>query len=103
MTEDLIYIYLGIITFFLNFVIAVIASEKGRSGFLWFVISVFFSPFVTMFLLLLVGDTKDKRREKFIEEEEFKTEYSNRNKKHDVIKQLNFNGKTINDLYSNSK
>lgn len=108
MPEELIYIYLGIITFFLNFVIAIIASDKGRNGVLWFVFSVFITPYVAMFLMLLIGETKEKRREKFFEQEEFKIEYANNNmkqdlKKENVIKQINPSGKTINDLYSNNK
>ncbi|MBP1673383.1 MAG: hypothetical protein H6Q25_1198 [Bacteroidetes bacterium] len=103
MLDDLVFIYLGIISFFLSFIIAIIASDKGRSGFLWFIISVFLSPLFTMLLLLLVGETREKRKEIIFEEEEFRMEYSSINKKQEVIKPLNPNGKTLNDLYSNSK
>lgn len=93
-------VYFGILSFFLNFVVSIIAINKGRNGFLWFIFSVFITPYIALFLLLLFGETRDKRREKIFEEEEFKSEYANKNRKQEIVKQLNPNAKTLNDLYS---
>ena len=48
------------------------AKKRGRSGFGWFVLSLLFSPLLSIILLALLGDTDEKRRQKVIEEEKLR-------------------------------
>ena len=59
------------LAYFLMFplLIAKAAKNKGRSGFLWFVFSLFISPLLAILLLLVLGDTDARRREKAVEAE----------------------------------
>lgn len=46
--------------FFLSFVVAYLAKEKGRSGFGFFVLSIIFSPLMGSLLAILAGENKQK-------------------------------------------
>lgn len=54
---------------FFPLLIAKAAKNKGRSGFLWFFFSLFISPLLAILLLLVLGDTDARRREKAYEAE----------------------------------
>ena len=61
-----------IIAFYIgmSFVIASMARKRGRDVFGWVFLSLFISPFLTMILLLCLGETEEKWKEK-LEEEAF--------------------------------
>ena len=64
-------IVLAIVAYVLAFplLIATAAKKRGRSGFLWFVFSLVVSPILAILILLALGDTDEKRREKLMYEE----------------------------------
>ena len=64
-------IALVVIAYFLLFpiLVAKAARNRGRSGTLWFLLSLLISPILTVLLLLAMGDTDAKRREKWQKEE----------------------------------
>ena len=37
--------------------VAILADNRGRSGFMWFILSIFISPFFAGILVLLLGNT----------------------------------------------
>lgn len=57
--------------------VAVIAGNKGRSGFLWFLLSILINPFFAILILIALGDTDEKRRQKVIEDEKTRQEILN--------------------------
>lgn len=60
-----------ILAYFLAFplLIAKAAKNRGRSGTLWFFLSILFSPLLVILLLIAMGDTDAKRKEKWKHEE----------------------------------
>lgn len=54
------------------------ANKRGRSRLGWFVFTLFFSPFLAMLFLALLGETDERRRERIIEEEEFRNQTLNK-------------------------
>ena len=49
--------------------VAVIANKQGRSGFFWFFLSILLNPFFSIIILIALGDTDEKRKQKVIEDE----------------------------------
>lgn len=80
------------------------ASKRGRSGFGWFIFCLFFSPFLAMLLLAVLGETDKKRRERIIEEEKLRNQYREpavKNSTHEIKDWLHANpGKSLNDYYN---
>ena len=64
-------IVLLVLLYFLIFplLIAKAARKRGRSGFFWFLVALFISPLLAILILILLGDTDSKRREKIVSEE----------------------------------
>lgn len=60
---------------FVSFVIVEMASQRGRSGLSWFLLSIIFSPFLCMLFLYFLGETDDKREEWIITAEQIKMRY----------------------------
>ena len=56
---------------------ASMAKKRGRSGFGWFVCSLFLSPIIGIFIVACLGDTEEKRRERIYEEEEIRRQIRN--------------------------
>jgi len=85
------------------FIIAEIASKKGRSTTLWILYSLIVSPLLSIFFLHVLGETDEKREGRIIEEEKLKNLYRNpisQNPENKLEKWLIENpGKTINDYY----
>ena len=50
-------------------VLATIANKRGRSTLPWFLLSFLLSPVFVILLLLVMGETDEKRRERIEEEE----------------------------------
>ncbi len=48
------------------------AKNRGRNGLGWFIFSVFFSPLLGFIVLLCLGDTEERRKEKIIEDEKLR-------------------------------
>ena len=72
---EIIYLFIFLITIILTFVTASMARKKGRSGFGWFIIACFISPYITMIFLACLGDTEEMRKKKIMEEEELRRKY----------------------------
>ena len=53
------------------------ANKRGRSGFGWFIFSVIFSPLLGFIVLLCLGETEEKRRERIIEDEKLRQSLRN--------------------------
>lgn len=53
------------------------ANKRGRAAWFWFLFSLIFSPFLSMLFLFFLGETKNKRRERIIEEEKIRNSYRN--------------------------
>jgi len=47
----------------LSFIMIFLAKSKGRSGFAWFFISLLISPLIAVIILLVIGDSDDKKFE----------------------------------------
>ena len=77
---EVIGVLFFLFTVIFTFVTASLASKKGRSGFGWFIIACFISPYLSMILLACLGDTDKKRREKLLEDEEFRQKIRDKNK-----------------------
>jgi len=45
------------------------ATNKGRAAVGWTFLSLFITPFVSLFALHILGETKEKREERIVEEE----------------------------------
>ncbi|MBO7477168.1 MAG: hypothetical protein J6U04_04450 [Salinivirgaceae bacterium] len=73
---EIIYLFIFLITIVLTFVTASMARKKGRSGFGWFIIACFISPYITMIVLACLGDTEENRKKKIMEEEELRRKYA---------------------------
>ena len=61
---EIVYLFIFVITIVLTFVTASMARKKGRSGFGWFIIACFISPYITMIVLACLGDTEEMRKKK---------------------------------------
>lgn len=85
------------------------ATKRGRSGLGWFIFCMFFSPFLAMLFLAVLGETDEKRKERIIEEEELRNRYRNpvtsnteRNSESGLELWFKENpGKSVNDYYHN--
>lgn len=51
------------------------AQKRGRNYFAWLIISLVFSPIIAVILVLLLGETDERRIQKIIEEEEIRKAY----------------------------
>jgi len=94
-----------VILVILSIVIPVkMAKKRGRSGFGWFVFCLFFSPFLAILLLAVLGETDEKRRERIIEEEKLRNQYREpaiNNSTNEIKHWLQANpGKSLNDYYN---
>jgi len=49
-------LYWALVWILLSGVVAAIASRKDRSGFLWFVVALLFSPLIAGFIILTLGE-----------------------------------------------
>ena len=65
---------LVVLAYFLLFpiLVAKAARNRGRSGTLWFFLSLLISPILTVLLLLAMGDTDAKRRERWMHEDQIR-------------------------------
>lgn len=72
-------IVLVVLAYFLLFpiLVAKAARNRGRSGTLWFILSLLISPVLTVLLLLALGDTDAKRRERWMHEEQIRNRVPN--------------------------
>lgn len=57
--------------------VAAIANKQGRSGFLWFFLSILLNPFFSILILIALGDTDGKRKQKVIEDEQIRMSIRN--------------------------
>lgn len=75
----LLLIVLGVIALTIYFFVLVVksAKQKGRSRFLWFFLSLLFSPFLCLLILMMVGETEAHRHARIIEEEKLRMNYRN--------------------------
>ena len=55
-----------------SIVVTVLARKKGRSAFVFFTLSVFLSPIISLIILLILGDSEDLRFEKISAEEKLR-------------------------------
>ncbi len=55
--------------FLIPFCIAHAAKSKGRNATGWFFLSILINPFFAMLLLIIMGDTDAKRKQKILEDE----------------------------------
>jgi hypothetical protein len=80
------------------------ATKKGRSGFGWFIFCLFFSPFLAIIIIALLGETDEKRRERIIEEEKLRNKHREPAPNHsqnNLKKWFQENpGKTLNEYYN---
>lgn len=94
----------------------IIADNKGRSGFGWFILGALISPFVAIIILLCIGKTEERRKEEIAKEEIWRMEIQQKlsqreESKNDSSVNLGGNvssssvnlGKSINDLYRERK
>ena len=69
----IVYIILVILVFFLYLSISIFVAEAarnhGRSGTFWFIYSLLISPLFCLLLLIALGDTEAKKKEKWLEQE----------------------------------
>ena len=77
------------------------AKKRGRSygGWLW--LAFLCSPFLIAILLIAMGETEEKRKERIIEEEEVKEQVRRKFTHPESTTERNFNpsAKTIGDMY----
>lgn len=57
-----------------SFIILNVAEKYGRGGCAWFFLSLLFSPLLIGLLLLAMGETEEKRRERIVEEEKLRNQ-----------------------------
>lgn len=55
--------------------VGIMADKRGRSYWGWFIFSVIFTFVLAIIILLLLGDTDDRRMEKIMEEEDIRRSY----------------------------
>lgn len=80
-------------------VIIEMSKKKGRNTFSWFILALFISPFICIFLLHFLGETEERAEERIIEEEKLRNRYRN---PITLEKWLKENPeKTVNDYYNN--
>lgn len=69
----LLLIFIGIAyVLLIPFFVAAIANKQGRSGVLWFFLSILLNPFFSILILIALGDTDEKRKQKVLEEEQIR-------------------------------
>lgn len=74
----LLLIFIGIAyVLLIPFFVAAIANKQGRSGVLWFFLSILLNPFFSILILIALGDTDEKRKQKVIEEEQIRMSIRN--------------------------
>jgi len=66
--------FIALVVFIIAFIVLVVAvyntaKNKGRDAGTWTFLSLFMTPFVAMFALHILGETKKKREERIVEEE----------------------------------
>ena len=62
---------------FIPICVAVIANKQGRSGLIWFFLSILLNPFFSILILIALGDTDEKRKQKVIEDEKVRLSIRN--------------------------
>lgn len=86
------------------FIVAEIADKKGRSSTLWVIYSIIVSPYLSMYILHILGETNDKREERIVEEEKLKNLYrslNSGNTENNFENWIKENpGKSANDYYN---
>jgi len=68
------YIIFPVIFFVFSIVVGVVASKRGRFGFGYFLLSLILTPFIVLFIILVLGETDDvriKRENNYIERANF--------------------------------
>lgn len=77
-----------------------IANNQGRSGLGWFILGAVISPFLSIIILVCMGETEEKRKEKIAKEEFWRREIQRKLSQEESKKDSSVNlGKTVNDLY----
>lgn len=68
-----------IIILFLLFALipGIIASKKGRSFIGWYIFSILLSPLIGLIVILCLGESDEKRKERIIEEEKIRNSVRN--------------------------
>ena len=68
-----------VIILFLLFALipGIIASKKGRSFIGWYIFSILLSPLIGLIVILCLGESDEKRKERIIEEEKIRTSVRN--------------------------
>lgn len=51
------------------------AAKRGRNIIIWFVLAIFTSPFLAILMIACIGETDEKRKERIIQEEEWRNMY----------------------------
>ena len=113
----LFLLLVGAVFIWLFVLVGKAADKRGRSSGGWVVFALIFSPFAAWIVLLCLGDTDAKRREKIIEEEELRQRVARRyadnaprqyaeppqpttdHERYKPQSTANPLGKTVNDLY----
>lgn len=54
-----------------------IASKKGRSFIGWYIFSILLSPLIGLIVVLCLGESDEKRKERIIEEEKIRNSVRN--------------------------
>ena len=69
------------------------AAKRGRNIMLWFVLAIFTSPFLAILMIACIGETDEKRKERIIQEEEWRNMYCRKSNQNEYknIKQGNEN------------
>jgi len=69
---------IGLILWFIFcIIVGAAASNRGRSGFGYFILSLILSPLISFIILIALGDNKKIRRERIREEAEIKENVAN--------------------------
>ena len=71
------------------------AAKRGRNIMLWFVLAIFTSPFLAILMIACIGETDEKRKERIIQEEEWRNMYCR--KSNQVDKNVKQNNENIKD------
>lgn len=68
-----------VIILFLLFALipGIIASKKGRSFIGWYIFSILLSPLIGLIVILCLGESDEKRKERIIEEEKIRNSVRN--------------------------
>lgn len=73
--EYLIILIIGAIYAIPSIFVGIMADKRGRSYWGWLIFSYLFTFVLAIIILLLLGDTDDRRMEKIMEEEDIRRSY----------------------------